>query len=59
MCFINRTIKSAFMKRTSMRNNCLKNRSDNDKRAYDKHKLLYVTFKKNSKELYKNYTIQT
>ena len=53
MPFINKTIKKAFMKRSRLRNIYLKNRSDNNKREYNKQKLLRISFTKN-KNYYAN-----
>ena len=53
MPFINKTIKNAFMKRSRLRNIYLKNRSDNNKREYNKQKLLRISFTKN-KNYYAN-----
>ena len=49
MPFINKTIKSALMKRSRMRNNFLKNRSDNNTRAYNKqHCIKYARIRENT-----------
>ena len=44
MPFINKTIKTGFMKRSYMRNNYLKNSFDNNKRAHNKQRNYYVSF---------------
>ena len=49
MPFINKTIKKAFMKRSRLRNIYLKNRSDNNKREYNKQRNYCVSLLRKTK----------
>ena len=52
MPFINKTIKKAFMKRSRLRNIYLKNRSDNNKREYNKQRNYCVSLLRKTKTNY-------
>ena len=52
MPFINKTIKKAFMKRSRLRNIYLKNRSDNNKREYNKQRNYCVSLLRKTKTHY-------
>ena len=49
MPFISKTIKKAFMKRSRLRKIYLKNRSDNNKREYDKQRNYCVSLLRKTK----------
>ena len=52
MRFINKTIKEAFMKISRLRNICLKNRSDNSRREYNKQRNYCVSLLRITKTCY-------
>ena len=52
MLFINKTIKKAFMTRTRLTNMYLKNRSDNNKREYNKQRNYCISLLQKTKSNY-------
>ena len=52
MPFRNKTIKKVFMTRSRLRNRCLKNRSNNNKREYNKQRNYWVSLLRKTKTNY-------